>query len=275
VKFDWYQATIDASHDEVVGLLLRHAGPHAHVQPHRGKTHGYESAYDVAIGPQVYATAFYGGVSQGAGVNVQASGSNALWFSRLCRDNWPHEVTRVDAAEDYDDAAAFEGLMQVCLDVAGERGLGTFNVGDWSQRRAGRTLYIGSIKSAVRVRLYEKGKEYHARGIRQASPHWVRLEGSFRPRKRAGRIAMAAATPAECFGLAMWTRVLLERLTGVEYPRIADVVWEASDDARAYAWLIRQYGALLGRMCERLGGCWEDVGAQLGHDVVHGVQEAE
>lgn len=273
MKFDWYQATVDASRDEVVGALLRHVGAAAHVQPYKGPTYGYESAYDVACGPQVYATVFYGGASQGSGVHVQASGPNALWFSRMCRDRWPHEVTRVDAAEDYDDPDAFDGLYRVCTQLAGERQLGTFNVGDYAQKRAGRTLYVGSAKSAVRVRLYEKGKEYRARGITSASPHWVRIEGVFRPRKRAGRIAMAAATPAECFGLAVWTRLLLERLTGVQYPRINDVHWTASDDARAYTWLLRQYGPLLGRMCERLGGCWADVGEQLGQDIVHGVSD--
>src|SRR5438034_5777641 len=101
--------------------------------------------------------------------------------------------------------------MGVCLGVAQERRIDTFNVGDWSQKRGGRTFYVGSPKSAVRVTVYEKGKEYQARGILNASPHWVRVEGRFRPRKRPARMALAAATPAECFGLAQWTRVLLER----------------------------------------------------------------
>ena len=275
MKFDWYQATIDAPPDEVAGLLLRRLGEFAEVRPRPGSTNGYEAAYDVAIGPQVYASMFYGGASQGSGVNAFASGADAIWFARLCRDNWPHQVTRVDAAEDYDDPGAFDGLYRVCAELANERGLGTFNVGDYTQKKQGRTLYVGSSKSAVRVRLYEKGKEYIARGIRNASPHWTRIEGSFRPRKRPGRIALAAATPAECFGLAVWTRMLLERLTGVEYPRIADVKWTASDDARAYSFMLKQYGPLLGRMCERHGGCWEDVGAQLGHDIVRGSGELQ
>lgn len=272
MKFDWYQATIEASPDEVAGLLCRRVGEFAEVRPRSGSTNGYESAYDVAIGPQVYASLFYGGASQGSGVNAFASGADAIWFSRLCRDNWPHQVTRVDAAEDYDDPGAFDGLYRVCVELAEERNLSPFVIGDYVQKRAGRTLYIGSPKSAVRVRLYEKGKEYLARGVRGASPHWVRIEGSFRPRKRPGRIALAAATPAECFGLAVWTRLLLERLTGVEYPRIPDVQWTASDDARAYSFMLKQYGPLLGRLCERNGGCWADVGEQLGHDIVHGIE---
>ncbi len=270
MKFDWYEATVAAHPDEVVGEILRSAGQGMGVVvPRRGTTYGYERAYDVMLGSRVLAAVFYGGGAQGEGVHVSATGSEALWWSKLCRAKWEHQVTRVDAAEDYSTEGSFDVLTGLAGAVAKERGLRTFNVGDWLQGIGGRTLYVGSIKSAARVRVYEKGKEYASRGVAGVSPHWARIEGTFRPRRRPGRIALAAAQPMECFGLAAWTRDLAERLNGFALEKIEDVRWEASEDDRAYAWCIRQYGQVLVRRMLALGS-WEAVGAQIGDDITKG-----
>lgn len=270
MKFDWYEATVEADPEEVVGEILHAEGQGlAEVVPHKGTTYGYDRAYDVMLGSRVLAAIFYGGGAQGSGVHVSATGPEALWWSRLCRAKFSHEVTRVDVAEDYSDEGSFDVLSGLALSIARERRLRTFNVGDWSQGIGGRTLYVGSYQSAARVRVYEKGKEYASRGIADVSPHWSRIEGTFRPRRRPGRVALAAAMPAECFGLASWTRELAARLCGYELTKIEDVTWQAADDDRSYAWVIRQYGPLLVRRM-LAHGSWEALGVQMGLDITKG-----
>lgn len=271
MKFDWYEVTVAADADEVIGTILQQQGQGMGVvAPHRGTTYGYQRAYDVRLGSRVLASVFYGGGAQGCGTHVSATGAEALWWSSLCREKFAHEVTRVDVAEDYSDEGSFETLTGCVLEIARERGLQTFNVGDWAQGIGGRTLYAGSMKSAARVRVYEKGKEYASRGVAGVSRHWARIEGVFRPRRRPGRIALAAAKPAACFGVAAWTRDLAERLNGYELQKIEDVRWQASDDDRAWAWVLRQYGAMFVRKQQSLGS-WEGLGLQLGEDITKGV----
>lgn len=267
MKFDWYEATVQARPREVVEAVLGRAGGLGEVRPRKGTTYGYDRAYDVAIGPQVLASVFYGGTAQGAGVHAVATGAQAIWFAPMCRE-WSHVVTRLDVAEDYHGEGAFERLSGMCVELAKERGLRTFTVGDWAQGKEGRTLYVGASTSAVRVRCYEKGKEYHARGVSSVPATWARLEGVFRP-KQAARLMLSRALPAECFGMSSWSRELLRRMSGLEVETLADASWTASDDNRAWQWLTRQYGPLLGRVKEQLGS-WEAVGAQLGRDIVTG-----
>lgn len=267
MKFDWYEATIGASPEAVVARLRGQAGEFADVRPARGATYGYERAYEVATGSRVWARVYYGGEAQGAGVHVSATGSDAVWFADMCRAVWrdAHEVTRLDVAEDYQGDGAFEGLSAICIDVAKARGVATFNVGDWAQGIHGRTLYVGSRTSVARVRCYEKGKEYLARGVRGFPLTATRVELMVRP-KREGRRALAVAPPAECYGIAGWTRELYARLFAQEVARVTDINWTASDDDRALRWLVRQYGPLLGRQKEALGS-WEAVGVLLGAEI--------
>ena len=269
MKFDWYEATVDAKAEDVTRTLLLQGQGLAEVRPHRGTTYGYERAYDVAIGPRVLATMFYGGTAQGVGVHVTATGSEALWFAPVCRKEFEHEVTRLDVAEDFHGPQAWPSLCELLERLAKDRGLSTNNAGDWTQAKTGRTLYVGSPMSSVRVRLYEKGKEYAARGIKDVPHDWVRLEGVFRPRKQPARRFLAAAQPFECFGLSNWSAELYKLLTDCEVERIEDVKWSATDDERAWTWLVRQYGPLLVRKMQAVGS-WEGVGALLGEAISNG-----
>lgn len=52
------------------------------------------------------------------------------------------------------------------------------------QSGSGRTLYLGSEKSEVRLVIYEKGPQQQALGVTDAPPDWVRIEVRIRPKSR-------------------------------------------------------------------------------------------
>jgi hypothetical protein len=68
-------------------------------------------------------------------------------------------------------------------------------------------------------------------------------------------------------GSAAWSRELLKRVAQLDLPPFeAGKPWRQSDDDRAYAALLSQYGGLLDRLRADLGS-WECLGLQLGHDL--------
>ncbi len=263
MNFDWYEATLEAPPEDVGRALLGHGDGMAEIRPRGGTTYGYTRAYDVAIGARVLASMFYGGGAQGPGVHVTATGVEARWWSVMCRERFVHEVTRCDVAEDYSGAGTFDTLTQLLVGLAKERGLRTYTAGDWAQCKDGRTLYVGSPTSPTQVRLYEKGKEFAARGIAGVPHDWTRLEGIFRPKRRTARMFLAAAKPAQCFGLSSWCTALYQQLTDCEVQRIPDVAWAQADDERGWHWLVKQYGPLLVRKQQAMG-TWAAVGEALG-----------
>ena len=106
--------------------------------------------------------------------------------------------------------------------------------------------------------------------IHQTKPHFddapltlARLELQARPKKLARQL-LAEATPEQCWGLAAFSRELLSRVAGLDVPKVADVVWKATDDAVAWRWFVRQYGPLFRRKRAVLGGSWEEVGTFVG-----------
>lgn len=107
-------------------------------------------------------------------------------------------MTRLDVAIDACFSAASSGLtpgvvLAGCVDVAVAHRLGTTMLGDWSGRdESGRTLYIGSAKSAVRVRVYEKGRQPDTL---PADPDWLRFELVYRPKGQQLRRAASVLTP--------------------------------------------------------------------------------
>lgn len=131
--------------------------------------------------------------------NLQFTGSDSTKGAEIARRLFPgHSVTRVDVAVDACFSASASGLnpgvvLAGCVDIACNHRLATTMLGDWSGREeSGRTLYIGSAKSALRVRVYEKGRQPDTM---PADPDWLRFELVYRPQGQQLRRAASVLTP--------------------------------------------------------------------------------
>ena len=78
-------------------------------------------------------------------------------------------------------------MFENCISIAKDMRLKTSVIGDW-YGDGGRTLYIGSAKSAYRMRIYEKGKQDDNASI--GGVNWVRFELVCRPDKNVVRMLL-------------------------------------------------------------------------------------
>lgn len=280
--FDWYAVTINETALKVESRLSELLG--AFPKRARG-LHGYPNGTDFVRDGDVVVKMIWGG-SQSP--HAWASGVDAREFAALVRAEWPkHYVTRVDVAYDFVDGDPWDQLYQEAVHVAdtlptGElrrKPLKLATLGDWVRKDegypGGRTLYVGSMKSPVLARLYEKGKQMRNLYPDQLDKYpegWVRLELQVRPEGEA-RYEVATLEPAAIWGTSAWARALHDRVFGSTLSAVLMAAHRPSDDERALRFLLRQYGPLLRRQAALLTaddtaagrlGAWSELGVQLG-----------
>lgn len=267
MRFDWYQSTVSEDPVVLVDTLAANLG----AEVTAGKAmYGYEVGYQLQNDQGTVARVLAGG--RNGRPNAWASGQNTQPFVDVMRGLWPtkHYVTRFDAAEDWVGSNAFERLDKLVVGVADDKHLKVNQAGDWHRREDGRTRYIGSMKSPVFLRLYEKGLQERAaapdEAQREAIPaDWARLELVVRPGREA-RHAAAAAEPEEAWGYSLWAQEIARLTMELDVPRVPVTVWRAPDDERAMAFMVKQYGDVMERRAEQLGG-WEALGAAIGEQI--------
>jgi len=192
--------------------------------------------------------------------NLQWTGSDSNRGAEIARKLFPcHSVILVDVAFDACFSESISGLtpgvvLAGCVDVAVARRLGTTMLGDWSGREAsGRTLYIGSAKSPLRVRVYEKGRQPDTL---PADPDWVRFELVYRPKGQTLRQAASILTP---YAIASSYPAFAE-IVKTYYPDISDLAVPVRlsetydkytmDVDRALEHMLFQYQKCLRAKCE-------------------------
>lgn len=268
MNFDWYAATVPGVPPmEVLEAVLR--GLDGSVTEGRRRL-GYAQCFRVEDRRgDLLAEVLVGSVGKNdLPPHAVATGDNAPAFSRVLREAFPdHRVSRLDAAEDFDDPGAFARLTNVMGEVATAKGIkGLWIIPDDPEE--GATYYLGGKSSAVTCRAYQKGlqlrKELHPARRSGVSADWVRLEVQVRPPKQLGKTLAATLTPEQAWGFSAWSQALLLESVGLDIPRVEGLGWQPqSDDDRARDWLCRQFGPLLWRMF-REHGSWGCVGLQLG-----------
>jgi hypothetical protein len=160
-------------------------------------------------------------------------------------------VARVDVATDFDEPGGFDRIASLIMPIARAARVAVLFIGDPDGIK-GRTLYFGSVKSDVRVVLYEKGKQMRGRGDMRASETWVRLELRVRPRKdRKARAASLSAS--QLWGMAKWSSVVARDVLSTVTPFVPDQSLRLTDCERAVAHMFLQYGRAL-RSCAELHG---------------------
>lgn len=250
-KFDWYEATF---HQVKPVDLMKH----------------FEKAFDLSIirpipaknGYTVGNAFFESSASDrklvelwwegNPGVHVKATGDKSPLAAQLMRDFGNHNVTRVDACEDWIEAGLFNRIAPVFRKFALEHNISINMQGDWERGKA-RTLYLGSRESTVQLCLYEKGYQM------QADPDWVRLEVRVKPKKDA-RLKCALLQPGDIFGCASWLVQCLACI-GWDHLKTCSVgtVYRPDDEERARNALAGQYAAIVERWVSEVGS-WENFG---------------
>ena len=125
----------------------------------------------------------------------EVKGEHSQKAAEALRARFEHRVTRVDACADFDAPGAFEALLAPSIEVKKERRIMGGKAGDWDDfPEKGRTLYLGSQSSPVRMRLYEKGLQPEYAHLNR--PNWARIEVQVRPAKEA-KEAFASLSPLE------------------------------------------------------------------------------
>lgn len=268
--FDWYQATIRHPVDDVLEALGSSSDRFylSHGRGHHGYAHS--SVLDGSDGFR--ATVWHGGTHEYP--HVVLSGESAQSGAELIRASFPeHFVTRIDAREDFGDPGAFDRILPEMLEVARGHRVKVDTRGDHLLTQIGRTVYLGSPSSACRQRLYDKAAELRAKfaadPVRLAGvpPHLARLEAQVRPQTREAKEAFATIEPMAVMGSSPWLREVWKRVAGLDLePVQVGKPWRQSDDDRAYAYMLAQYGGLLRRIHGDLGS-WDMVGRQIGYDL--------
>lgn len=281
-RFDWYACTVNASVDGLKLTLVDGLG--GEWKPREGARHGFHNREElVLLDGSIGATMLWGG--NGGLPHVYASSDACDSFVAVIRRHYAglHKVSRMDAALDYDNGpGTWETLLAFCHGIAdGPDGrvdgdtrkrvskVATNQMGDWHHGVKGRTFYLGSSKSAVLVRLYEKGIQLTEDAAKRGSPRadisrdFCRLEVQVRP-DGASKEHASSASPLEAFGYAEWSRELLRRVEDANVERVHIRERRESDFDRALNWMVHQYEAHILQEVMNAGG-WGNLGEALRH----------
>lgn len=270
MKFDWYQATIDEDSKSVVSMLLK-SGDNLEPCDSLAKKMAFGSGVHVLREGLTISTVLWGGHNKVT--HAWASSDNTPKFVDVVRNEWPdnHTVSRMDSCQDF--GGSFEDMRQECLKVAKKHYIRFPQYIDELDDEAGRTQYMGSAKSAIRVRCYEKGKEvwnktrhYRNMAIPEATiiledtgeivdfKEWNRLECQVRPKGEEARIKAAHCTPEDAWSFTTWTHELAKEVLNLHLPRIHVNQHKMTDDERALYFMVKQYGKVISRTASKLGG---------------------
>lgn len=256
-KWDWYQSTVYVACPQESGLVaaLMDAWPMSDWAP--GKNlNGYTHGGVIRRGDRILCHLCWGGQP---GVNCKSTSDESPTLAKALREfGKPHGPTRVDTCVDWYEQGLFDSLAAHFIEYAKANRLAINQQGDWVRGEA-RTLYVGSKDSPVRLVLYEKTAERAAAGFSGAPEHWVRLEVRVRP-KRAHRASVAAWEPHHVLEAGWVADALMQ--TGYWRDlamRSVGTVWRASDEERARRALLKQYGAVMARWADEVGG-WSSLG---------------
>jgi len=167
--------------------------------------------------------------------------------------------TRVDTLVPFDD------LRGVCEAVAGMKARITYMESSQGGESTGRTIYVGSPSSAVRVRVYEKWLESPGQYVEGTN----RVEVQLRPPSRAKEM-VSGWTRAETFCASQLTRRLADELgTDVAHPGSLQKSRGTPDLEETMKAMGEQYGKAVERWLSVSGG---DVDRVLDYLIKEGSQ---
>lgn len=270
-RFDWYQATVPAHHELILRELLANVPETVErVDIAKGKN-GYLAQTTLSEDDEVLTTVLHGGPN--GNPNVCSTSDHAPALANLLRALFPiHRVTRLDVCIDMRGEGLFDQLQAMLLAVAAQHRVQEKYFGPADPERSsgeGRTQYVGSPSSWLRVVCYEKGKELFAATGDPAYRDlfdWTRLELRVRPMKDFKSDA-AQLGPEAFWGCSPWTRDVAAEALSMNPTPITARPRRVSNQERAMRWLTEQYGSTILEQVRLLGG-WDpfllDLRSRLG-----------
>jgi DNA relaxase NicK len=249
-SFDYYQASVNASPEHVIPALLEQY-PFASVDIEKA-TNGYDRASVIHRGDNKLCRVQWGG-NTGGMTQIRGTGENAPECAQAIRLLWPeHRLQRADVCEDYSEPGVWYTMTEYGLYLADQFALKIDQRGDWERNDKmgkGRTLYVGSRQSLAFLRLYEKGKEKAVRsGGEITDPDHVRAEAEIKPQNKVQGYALATFEPRDYWRcspfLTQYSTILFRE--NMERIRLWTVT-KKSDDDMAFAFMLKQYGAVIAR----------------------------
>jgi hypothetical protein len=270
--FDWYQCSLALDPDDLIPAICdEYAASTRHGKPQPPYTRCLEfvplgsKKNDLTVVP--FASIHYGGINEK--ILLRSTSDNAQRFSEFVRNRWPnHSVSRLDVALDFREGPDFfNDMAEWLIDYASKNRLTVSYAGDWSQGVSGRTLYVGSRKSPVFVRLYEKGLEQLKRGNSSAPVDWVRFEAEIKPSNKVAKINMSLVSPSECLGSSKLLRDFGALLGDNYAPLRVGTVRKMTDFDRTFSHLCYQYADLFKDLVEQESGDLESAMSRILHGV--------
>ena len=261
IRFDAYTATMTGVHHEDLLNLAVHIGDKVKV----GKGHHtfeHRMTLEDQWGSQVVSVQWGG--RQGDRVMLEVKGERTPKAVEALRASNEHRCTRVDACVDFERPGAFEDLLGAVQEVKDRHDIYGEQRGDWTKPELGRTMYLGAPTSAVRARLYEKGKQPEFRHLERFD--LCRLEVQVRPAKEA-KDQFSKLSPSQVWGASRWTRDLAALAIDSQIaPNPACSVTRRPSLEERLSWIARQAGPTLMELLQHCG-TWECVGLTLGEAV--------
>lgn len=247
--FDWYAGTVFTNNlKKFVNLAKAEFDCDvANIKP----VPPYENGYEFCIGDTQFFRAYEGGHNEG--IYVIASGHRAPKFSQWIRKRFPnHQISRMDAAIDFDEPGLFDIFYNHCQYLASKYRVTFDQKGDYRPehlREGGRTVSLGSRKSPVYIRIYEKGYEQlEKENDTSASLDWVRVEVEFKPKNSYAKRVCAGEefSPAHVFSVNDWVKDLTTAMGDHKVvPLKIGTIHKKSDRHRSFSHMIKQYGRII------------------------------
>ena len=261
VRFDAYTATSRTVGHEVLTALAAEFMTRGDQAITRPGYHGFGTRMAVKGDDGAEWCSVLWGGRQNDLAMIEVKGERTPDVVKAVRETVPgHRCTRVDSCVDLEEPGLWDRLLPVVLAIKREYRLRGEKRGDWDFPEDGRTQYLGAATSAVRARMYEKGKQPEYRHL--GREHWVRVETQVRPEKDA-KDAYAAATPLDVWGASPYTRALAASILEAQVqPLPAYAARRENARDRALRFMCMQYGAHLISLKDDLGD-WACVGLTL------------
>lgn len=240
-KFDWYQATVPAHPELVIGQLLT-GFPGAARTDKKGMFNYLHTAELASSDGEVHCRVFHGGPN--GNPNVSATGDRAVPLASIIRDMFAqHRVTHCDVAVDLNTEGLFAEVVKLLESISKEYGMSFSWIGN-SDPSKGWTYYLGAPSSNLRLRVYEKGKQLLGHtGDRSWTlfQHWVRLELIVRPQKDF-KVVAATMEPEEFWGCSPWSRLVAKEVLAMNPTPLSMKPVRETDHERAIRFALKQYG---------------------------------
>ena len=256
VEFDAYCSTVYAHQDLIIQSLVSALADHGEsVTVSDGPKVAYYSGNTLLLDEHGHriASVRHGGANHHP--FVECKGRMSPLVADVLREGFGHRPSRLDSSCDLSGASVMREMDALAVQFEEKFGVRRNYAGaalDNPDR--GTTIYLGSRKSMVFVRVYQKGLQVAEQQglIGDAIPdklrNWVRIELEFKPDKKRAKEAARRLSPVDCWGVSPWTAEFCKAALSIEAERVTVTERRESDHDRALRFMAHQYRTHLDKL---------------------------